>query len=155
MLETQVWSLGWEDALEKEMAAHTSILAEKIPRSEEPGGLQSIGLQRIGHDWALLSIIGSLKAVLGYLCVGSFRRPFALSTVILSEGTCGQGLALWCVCCLQKKASLDSWGSLTWSQISNSFENWLGLEKLMTDTCMTHTQWVSPVLCSWERWRRC
>ena len=50
MLETQVQSLGWEDALEKEMAAHTSILAEKIPRKEEPGGLQSMGLQRIGHD---------------------------------------------------------------------------------------------------------
>ena len=43
-------SLGQEDPLEKEMATHSSILAWKIPRMEEPGGLQSIGLQRVGHN---------------------------------------------------------------------------------------------------------
>ena len=48
--ETQVRSLGWEDPLEKEMAIHSSILAWKIPWTEEPGGLQSTGLQRVGHD---------------------------------------------------------------------------------------------------------
>ena len=41
---------GWEDTLEKEMAAHSSILAWEIPCTEEPGGLQSMGLQRVGHD---------------------------------------------------------------------------------------------------------
>ena len=41
---------GWEDPLEKEMATHSSILAWKIPWTEEPGGLQSTGLQRVGHD---------------------------------------------------------------------------------------------------------
>ena len=51
MLETWVQSLGWEDPMEKEMAAHSSILAWKIPRTEEPGRLQSMGLQRVGHDW--------------------------------------------------------------------------------------------------------
>ena len=50
MQETQVQSLGWEDPLEKEMAIHSSILAWKIPRTEEPGELQSMGLQRVGHD---------------------------------------------------------------------------------------------------------
>ena len=50
MQETQVQSLGWEDPLEKEMATHSSIHAWKIPWIEEPGGLQSMGLQRIGHD---------------------------------------------------------------------------------------------------------
>ena len=49
--ETQVWSLGQEDPLEEEMATHSSILAWKIPWPEEPGGLQSKGLQRIGHNW--------------------------------------------------------------------------------------------------------
>ena len=48
--ETQVRSLGWEDPLEKEMATHSSILAWKIPWTEEPGRLQSMGLQRVGHD---------------------------------------------------------------------------------------------------------
>ena len=48
--ETQVQSLGWEDPLEKEMATHSSILAWKIPWMEEPGGLQSLGSQRLVHD---------------------------------------------------------------------------------------------------------
>ena len=48
--ETKVQSLGWEDPLEKEMATHSSNLALKIPWTEEPGGLQSMGSQRVGHD---------------------------------------------------------------------------------------------------------
>ena len=47
--ETQVRSLGWEDPLEKEMATHSSTLAWKIPWTEEPGGLQSMGSRRVGH----------------------------------------------------------------------------------------------------------
>ena len=50
--ETWVRSLGGEDSLEKEMATHSSTLAWKIPWTEEPGRLQSMGLQRVGHDWA-------------------------------------------------------------------------------------------------------
>ena len=50
MRETWVRSLGWEDPLEKEMATHSSILAWRIPWTEEPGSLQSTGLQRVGHD---------------------------------------------------------------------------------------------------------
>ena len=50
--ETQVRSLGQEDTLEEEMATHSSILTWEIPRTEEPGGLQSIGLQRMRHDLA-------------------------------------------------------------------------------------------------------
>ena len=50
MQETQVRSLGWEDSLKKEMATHSSILAWEISWTEEPGGLQSMGLQRVGHD---------------------------------------------------------------------------------------------------------
>ena len=50
MQETWVRSLGWEDPLEKEMATHSSTLAWKIPWMEEPGRLQSMGSQRVGHD---------------------------------------------------------------------------------------------------------
>ena len=50
MQETQVWSLGWEDPLEKEMATYSSILAWTVPWTEESGGLQSMGLERVGHD---------------------------------------------------------------------------------------------------------
>ena len=50
MQETQVRTMGGEDLLEKEMAPHSSILAWEIPGTEEPGGLQSVVLQRVGHD---------------------------------------------------------------------------------------------------------
>ena len=50
MQETWVRSLGWEDPLEKEMATHSRTLPWEIPWTEEPGGLQSMGLQRVGHD---------------------------------------------------------------------------------------------------------
>ena len=52
MQKTWVWSLGWEDLLEEDMATHSSILAWRIPWTEEPGGLQSRGLQKVRHDWA-------------------------------------------------------------------------------------------------------
>ena len=52
MQEMQVQCLGGENLLEKEMATHSSVLAWEIPWAEEPGGLQSIGLRRAGHDLA-------------------------------------------------------------------------------------------------------
>ena len=48
--EMQVWSLGWEDPLKKEMETHSSILAWRIPWTEEAGGLQSMGSQRVRHN---------------------------------------------------------------------------------------------------------
>ena len=69
VLETGVRSLGWEDPLEKEMATHSSTLAWKIPWTDEPGRLQSMGLQRVGHDWAtLLTIMRSRP-------LGFFQAP--------------------------------------------------------------------------------
>ena len=53
--EMWVQSLGWEDPLEKDMAIHSSILAWRIPWTEEPGGLQSIGSHRVGHNWSNLA----------------------------------------------------------------------------------------------------
>ena len=57
MQETQVRSLDWEDPLEKGIATHSSILAWRIPGTEEPGGLQSIGSQRVRHDWVNNSMV--------------------------------------------------------------------------------------------------
>ena len=61
MQETWIQSLGWEDPLEKEMTTHSSILAWRIPWTEEPGRLQSMWLQRVRHNWAtsLLSLLCS------------------------------------------------------------------------------------------------
>ena len=57
MQETQIQSLSWEDPLEEGMATHSSILAWRIPWSEEPGTLQSIGSQRVGHDLVTFTLL--------------------------------------------------------------------------------------------------
>ena len=57
MQETWIQSLGWEYPLEKGMATLSSFLAWRIPWTEEPGGLQSMGLQRVRHDWSNLAHI--------------------------------------------------------------------------------------------------
>ena len=62
MQETQAWSLGQEDPLEKEMATLSSILAWRIPWAEEPGGLQSIESQRVIYDWNDLAQIHASTA---------------------------------------------------------------------------------------------
>ena len=63
MQETWVRSLGLEDLLEKEVATHSSILAWKIAGTEEPGGLQSMGLQRVGHHWVTSLSLSLLREV--------------------------------------------------------------------------------------------
>ena len=51
MQESWVWSLGQEDPLEEEMATYSNILAWEVPQTEEPGQIQSMMLQRVGHNW--------------------------------------------------------------------------------------------------------
>ena len=63
MQETWILSLCWEDPLEKEMATHSSILAWRIPWTEESGGLQSMGLQRVGHDWVTWDFPGKSRII--------------------------------------------------------------------------------------------
>ena len=82
--ETWVWSLGREDPLEKEMATHSSILACRIPWTEEPGRLQSMGLQRVGHDW-----VTSLWKI-------PFRRKWIPIPVFLSGKFHGQKILVDC-----------------------------------------------------------
>ena len=65
MRETQIRSLGQEDPLEKEVATHSSILAWRIPWREEPGRLQSMGSQRVRHDWATSLSLSFLSCHLG------------------------------------------------------------------------------------------
>ena len=56
MQETQVWSLGWEDPLQTGIATHSSILAWRIPWTEEPGWPQCMGSQRVRHNWVTISL---------------------------------------------------------------------------------------------------
>ena len=67
--ETWVRSLGWEDPLEKEMAIHSSTLAWKISWMEVPGKLQSVGSQRVGHDWETSPDLSRWRASQGALVV--------------------------------------------------------------------------------------
>ena len=71
--ETWVPSLGWEDPLEKEMATHSSSPAWRIPGMEEPGRLQSMGSQRVGHDWAIALHFTSVK-----IMATSSKRAYAI-----------------------------------------------------------------------------
>ena len=87
MGETQVWSLGWKDPLEKGKASHSRVLAWRIPRIEESGGLSTMGSQRIRHKWAtnpftwlpwVAQVVKTLPATQGiHLCSipGSGRSP--------------------------------------------------------------------------------
>ena len=83
MREAWVWLLGWEDPVEKGNVTHSSILVWRIPWTEQPGGLQSMGLQRVGHNWAiLLTSLGTgynwphIQRLLTFHCSSYFPRMF-------------------------------------------------------------------------------
>ena len=103
MQEILVWSLGWEDLLEKEMATHSSILAWRIPWTEEPGGLQSMGLPRVGHDWVTKATHPTWKAK-GYTKIQNWLKMYP-GIEMLSHGS------LW-------------YGRETLLRVTNSFLFW-------------------------------
>ena len=87
MQETRVQSLGWEDPLEKEKAIHSSTIAWKIPWTQEPGRLQSMGSQRVRHDWATsLSLFTFLH----------WRRKWQPTAVFLPGESQGRGSLVGC-----------------------------------------------------------
>ena len=99
MQETWVRSLGQEDPLEKERATHSSTLAWKIPWTEKPGRLQSMGSQRVGHDWAIacLLVLG-LRGCVGFSLVAASedyswvvvcRLLISVSYLVLEQGLSG------------------------------------------------------------------
>ena len=96
MQETRVRSPGWEDPLEKEMATHSSILSWKISWTEEPGGLQSVGLQRVGDckelgttEWLTLTYLACYKA-----CPGKSLK-LTLSMSLKYTANFAWDLSLW------------------------------------------------------------
>ena len=74
MWETWVWSLGWEDLLDEGMATHSSVLAWRIPGREEPGRLQSTGLQRVGHNWVTKHSTQNIIISISYACDSKFLK---------------------------------------------------------------------------------
>ena len=92
--KTRIRSLGREDPLEKEMATHSSILAQRIPWAEEPGGLQSMGSQRVRHAWTHTVLLPT-----HYYCQppnhsGQIRTSHHLHNRLTLSALCGQSRAL-------------------------------------------------------------
>ena len=109
MQETWVRYLCQEDPLEKEIAAHSIILAWRIPWTEEPGGLQSMGSQRVGHDWATNT--HTLKWILG-VCVFA-ELVYSKLYVGFCGGTSGKEPV--CQCGGHKRPRFDPWvGKIPW-----------------------------------------
>ena len=79
MQETQVWSLGWEDPLEKGMVTHSSIPAWRIPWAEKPGGLQFIRQQRVRPDWATNTHKLFISWIQSLSCVWLFATPWTIA----------------------------------------------------------------------------
>ena len=91
MQETWVQSLGWEDALERAVATHSSTVAWKIPWIEVPGRLLSMGLQRVVHDWATWLHLLELQVALCYdlmslqLCLGFLHEVSSFGKAVFSK----------------------------------------------------------------------
>ena len=83
--EMQVQSLGWEDPLEEGMSTHSSILAWKIPWTEEPGGLQSMGSQRVAHGWSSLAHLPTPPLTKAFIC---FHHVMGYTAIIPEWGLC-------------------------------------------------------------------
>ena len=97
MWETWVRSLGQEDLLEKEMATHSRTLAWKIPWMEEPGRQQSMGLQRVGHDWAtsLVLITKGKTFLFVFLCI-CMRQWMVTKLTVVITAWCLKFKSLYC-----------------------------------------------------------
>ena len=121
--KTQVRSLGQEDPLEKEMATHSSILAWEIPWTEEPGRLQSMGLQRVGHDWSDLAAAAAAAAggSNGKVSACSAEDPGSIPGLGRSPGE-GNGNALQ-YSCLENSMDREAW----WATVHGVAKSWTQL----------------------------
>ena len=128
MWETWVQSLGWQDPLKKEMATHPSTLAWKIPRTEEPGRLQSMESQRVRNDWATsLMVCGILVPQPGMEPVPPTVEAWSLNHWTVREAP-GPRLYSTCApaseeqsCCPQVAHKLPWWGLLITSPLVQKY----------------------------------
>ena len=137
--KTQVWSLGWEDSLEKGMAIHCSILAWRIPWTEEPGGLQSMGSQRVRHDWMAnpsqkksLFFFRFLSHI-GYYRILS-RAPWLSSRSLVTMCRLGEGLAPFRS--VSKRTGWHRGALCRFLPTSRSIPSWMSAGSPATPTCI-------------------
>ena len=140
MRETQIWSLGREDPLEKEMATHSSTLAWRIPWTVEPGRLQSMGSQRVGHDWVTWLHLTSLQQHVGFpggsvgkesACSAGDTGDMGLIPGSIKSPGGGHGNPSQCSC-------LPAWQAT----VHRFTKIWTHLKRLSTTTCgIEHLQY--------------
>ena len=131
-----VWSLGQEDPLQEAMALHSSILTWKIPWTEEPGGLQSMGLQRVGHDWSNLTYTYYLLLLGGTVIKNSptnekMQRDVGLTPELRRSPGKGNGNPL------QNSCLENSMGRGAWRAILHG-------DRVRHDWIHTHTHHLLP-----------
>ena len=123
-IETWVWFLGWKDPLEEEMASGSSVLAWRIPWTEEPDGLQSMGLHRVAHNWSNLACTpwASLAAqTVKNLPAMQKTQDWSLS----QEDSLEKGLSThssnlaWRIQWTEEPGGLQSTGAKNWTWLSN------------------------------------
>ena len=143
--QTRVWFLGQEDPLEKKMATHSSILAWRIPWTEEPGGLQSMGSQRVGHDWATDLICSDLMYIYGKI---PRRRRWQPTPVFLPGESMDRGAWQAMYTGLQRVGH-------DWSDFAHTYTKTYTLFKkfLLNLSCLFPHSYVYSVLCTWHRSR--
>ena len=111
--ETQVWFLYWEDLLEKGMAADSSLLAWRIPLTEELGGLQSMGSQRVRHNW----MTNTFNTLMGFWVDSSFSTFFSghflLASVVSLKKSIDNTTTIWPSNPTTKHIS---WGNQNWKR---------------------------------------
>ena len=133
--ETWVWSLSWEDPLEKGMATLSSILAWRITWREEPGGLQSMGSQRVRHNWVKSLYLHNLKCIIFscitnqviYMCIWGvsskeglfFQRYFRRHTLMVYLNVMMfQMKKHLCVCVWEREITVNYLNILSWTVFS-------------------------------------
>ena len=118
MQETWVWSSGQEDPLEKEMATHSSILAWRIPCTEEPGGLHSMALQRVRHDW----VINTFTFPLPHPCIA----PSPSFSLLVTSSLFSMSVSLFLVLFTRNHNQRKLTNLITWTTaLSNSMKQWV------------------------------
>ena len=127
MWETQVRSLGPEDPLEKEMAIYSSTIAWKIPWTEEPGRLQSMGSQRVGHDWATSLWLGASLVAQRLKHLPTMQETWVRSLgwedPLEKEVATHSSTLAWKIPWTEEPAGYSLWGhkSQTWLSTAHAF----------------------------------
>ena len=150
MWESPVWSLGWVDLLEKEMATHSSTLAWRIPGTEEHGRLQSMGWQRVGHNWETslhftrFEMMGGKGVWISGFPLSSLRMDLTKLGISTSWRPPDTGTWWSCLCgtSLLLECGLDPWlASNQWNATKEMESRWLHLHDNLRGS--THLAGVS------------